>query len=600
MLFRSGAKIRLFILDGVPDITSEQEARAFHDLLLRVISNAKQRSFGGKLYLSLACGRKTMSTDMQDAAYCFGCDMLLHVLGDNTQTAQPMLMGAVARNEAINLEPQAFADEEVIRFAPKKDYLERIEEQKHQSQHFFTSYYLNEKETRSNFHILYTLPPSKIEQLKSERLGVTTERQERELEWLKRLPKCDLHCHLGGVLNIEQTVETASYFQTGYMEGYAKDSPSYCRWLHGDRQSVFEDFLNKGWKKSVRESARLYNVPQVCISSPLLSIYSGREDELKNLWYGMHANEREFCGVGIERYEQLGDLQGSTLLDSLQTLEYALDVLLKRCESENVKYLELRCSPLNYTTKKISGPMVVKSICNLLERAYPAVETSLIFIISRHRGNIVDDYVNLVKEMNADPMFKKYFRGFDLAGNESIKAPEELRQSFISIMRECYNITIHAGETESVESIWQAVYHLNAERIGHGLHLLDNSELLTKFLERGIAVEMCPSSNFQIVGYQDNYYPQDTANRPRYPLRDYLDKELKVCINTDDPGISQTDMTHELHKAARLTGGGLSKWDILQLICNGFRSAFSPYEQKKQLIRSVEKQLEDLIKKEWL
>ena len=238
---------------------------------------------------------------------------------------------------------------------------------------------------------------------------------------------------------------------------------------------------------------------------------------------------------------------------------------------------------------------VVMLICRLMDLVSDKLETSLIFIVSRHRGDSTSDYVDLVKHLNEKSLFRKVFRGFDLAGDESIKSPEEVRESFMDIMKECYNITIHAGETEDVESIWQAVYHLNAERIGHGLHLLENEDLLNKFLERGIGVELCPSSNFQIVGFRDNYFPNETIVLPEYPLKAYLDRELKVSVNTDDPGISLTDMTHELHKAARMTQGGLSKWDILQLICNGFRSAFYPYEQKKQLIRKVEKSIADLI-----
>ena len=148
------------------------------------------------------------------------------------------------------------------------------------------------------------------------------------------------------------------------------------------------------------------------------------------------------------------------------------------------------------------------------------------------------------------------------------------------------------------ESIWQAVYHLNAERIGHGLTLRDRPDLMNKFLERGIGIEMCPSSNAQIVGFQDNYLP-DTGLQ-EYPLKKYLDAELLVSVNTDDPGISRTSATNELHKAARLTKGGLSKWEILQLLCNAFRTAFYPYKQKKALIRRVEERLGKLIREEKL
>ena len=85
---------------------------------------------------------------------------------------------------------------------------------------------------------------------------------------------------------------------------------------------------------------------------------------------------------------------------------------------------------------------------------------------------------------------------------------------------------------------------------------------MEKFLDRGIGIEMCPSSNFQIVGYKDNYYKEETKRFKDYPLKIYLDRELKVNINTDNPGISRTDMNEEYLKAARLTPGGLSKWDL--------------------------------------
>ena len=73
---------------------------------------------------------------------------------------------------------------------------------------------------------------------------------------------------------------------------------------------------------------------------------------------------------------------------------------------------------------------------------------------------------------------------------------------------------------------------------------------------------MCPSSNFQIVGFRDNYLPE-SSSAANYPLKNYLEQGLKVTINTDNPGISRTDFTNELHRASRLTPGGLSAWEIL-------------------------------------
>ena len=591
-----GAAIRVFVLDGVADIVNESDARAFHDLLLRVVAYGHLQKGNGKLYLSLACGRKTMSTDMQDAALIFGCDNLLHVLGDKMEDATPMLMGAIPTNEAVKPKKvDDFENKSFLRCAPSTTFLDDIEKQKKQSQHFFTTYYLNEQETRSNFHVLYTLPPSKIKKLKNEHIGFDKSKEQEELEWLKQLPKTDLHCHLGGVLNPKEIVDVAIGLDDVVKE-FAKQNSNYAAWLNTIDSSTIDVFLKPEWKELVEKCAEKFNVPKCCVAAPILQQFKGKEDELSKLWYGNFATESSFCDVGIKKYERLGDLQGSSLLNHPYSLELTMNLLLNRCIRENVKYLEIRCSPFNYARVGFSVDDVVRLICSMMDSVSEKIETSLIFIISRHRGDSTVEYVNLVKRLKKNQWFNKCFRGFDLAGDESIKTPEELRNSFMDILKECYNITIHAGETEEVESIWQAVYHLNAERVGHGLKLLNNEDLLTKFLERGIAVEMCPSSNFQIVGFRDNYFPNETANLPEYPLKAYLDKELKVSVNTDDPGISLTDMTHELHKAARMTSGGLSKWEILQLICNGFRSAFYPYEQKKQLIRKAEENLAVLIK----
>lgn len=594
-----GVAIRVFVLDGIADIVNENDARTFHDLLLRVVAYASRKKGDGKMYLSLACGRKTMSTDMQDAAYIFGCDNLLHVLGDGKKDATPMLMGSMPKNEAVKTPSVTFVQESFLRCQPSTDYLVAIEQQKNDAQHFYTSYYLGEEESRSNFHILYTLPPSKIAQLKREHIGIDRTKENEELAWLHGLPKSDLHCHLGGALSPEEIVNIAISNQSD-VDDFAKANTSYRDYVQGLTEEERGDIDCSVWKENVKSKAERLGVTKYAISLPLILKYKDQESELRKDWYKDYCTESNFCGIGFKKYEQLGDLQGSNYLDYSHGLESTLKLILERCVKENVKYQEVRCSPFNYKNSDTTVDDVVLSICALLDAYNDKVKTSLIFIISRHRGDDTSDYVDLVKQLKGNPIFRKYFRGFDLAGDESIKSPEELRNSFLDIMKDCYNITIHAGEIEDVDSIWQAVYHLNAERIGHGLKLLDNTELLNKFLERGIAIEMCPSSNFQIVGYRDNYYKEETASLREYPLKRYLEKELKVSVNTDDPGISLTDMTHELHKAARMTPEGLSKWDILQLICNGFRSAFYPYEQKKLLIRDVEKQLGDLIKKDLL
>lgn len=590
-------KYRLFLLDGIKDIVNVAGARAYHDLALRVVSFAHQKKGDGKVFISLACGRKTMSTDIQDAAYCFGCDILLHILGDSNTPILPIMLGSVLNNEAIKLKT-SFPDEPVVSVKATELALADIERQKSQSQHFYTTYYLN-NEDRSNFHILYTLPPSKIENLRNDYIGIAPEKMEQELEYIKRLPKTELHCHLGGCLSPKEMIEVAECYLYD-IEQTRKENPQYAEWL--DTIVSIDCYAEKPrqWKEWSYGEAKRLNVHRGLIVAPFLLKFKGNDDVLYNLIYNGYTDESSFQQIGITPYEQLGDLQGSALLCNEKALRKTVQILFQNCIAENVKYIEVRCSPLNYQYGRFTPNKVLRAILEEMEKE-TSVKSSLILIASRHgEKEKIQESFDLVKEFRNNNLFKKYFRGFDLAGNERAAAARDMRDNFLNAMRDCQNITIHAGETDSVESIWEAVYYLNAERIGHGLTLIDNTDLMDKFLERSIGIEMCPSSNFQIVGFRDNYLPDETFSLNDYPLKQYLDKELKVSINTDDPGISLTNITNEYLKAARMSEGGLSKWQILQLICNGFRTAFYPYQQKKEMIHEAEQCLSELINKNLL
>ena len=85
--------------------------------------------------------------------------------------------------------------------------------------------------------------------------------------------------------------------------------------------------------------------------------------------------------------------------------------------------------------------------------------------------------------------------------------PREIAHLFTPAFEYCLPITIHAGEGEQAESIWQAAYHLHADRIGHGLTLNDNANLAQRFRDRNICLELCPTSNREVVGFYDPRYP---------------------------------------------------------------------------------------------
>jgi adenosine deaminase len=345
----------------------------------------------------------------------------------------------------------------------------------------------------------------------------------------------------------------------------------------------------KGLRKAVP------GVPEPLCTAAFVLLFEKQPDLLDELVFGPYRNEAAFCGIGFDRYEAMGDLQGSGLLQSEASIRAACRILAKKAEKHNVNYLEVRCSPINYVSGGLDADQVARIIDSELSVSMKG-EFAPIFIASRH-GTMskVHEHIELAKRlMDGDGSNFPNLRGFDLAGNEKAGSAVQMRDVFMPMMEKCLHFTIHGGEGENVRSIWEAVYHLNAERIGHGLTLKDNADLLERFRDRNIALEMCPSSNFQIVGFQDNYL---TSSRKLniYPLKEYLDKGLRVTVNTDNPGISRTDFTSELHRAARLTPDGLSIWDVLLLIRNGFKSAFCSRSLRQQMLLEAESEILNVI-----
>ncbi|NLF94802.1 MAG: hypothetical protein GX564_13025 [Oligosphaeraceae bacterium] len=454
----------------------------------------------------------------------------------------------------------------------------------------------------SNFYSLYGLPPQRLNALRQHRLGQFPEQQQTDLEWLQRIPKAELHCHLGGILTPREIIAVAEHSQTELAD-LCRQNPDLAAWQEQIRASVSARDTQslRFWFKHKDELRRaVKDVPEPFCLIAFVLAFQKNPDLLERLIYHDYPDEVSFQGIGIENYERLGDLQGSGLLQNENCLRAACQILIRYCLHENITYLELRCSPVNYTRGGLSGEKVTEI---LLQELQPCRSThfSLLFIASRH-GRMSDVYrqIELTAAMLDHPTlgedFRHRFVGFDLAGAEHSRSTRELREAFSSLHKRCLNITIHAGETAPADSVWEAVYFLNADRIGHGLTLEDNPNLINLILNRRIAIEMCPSSNFQICSFWDAFITQSASNKT-YPLQKYLQQGLRVSICTDNPGISSTTLSREYLKAARLCPGGLSQWDTLRLCRNAFQASFAPFAIRREILRKAEKHISEILEK---
>ncbi len=623
---------------GTRNLSTAGECRLMSEAIFRMVWSAANTLEGGRLVLSLAGGRKTMSSDLQRAASAFGCHSLLHVTQNEAikdfrkwqtdpemfiapipeeflDAVTPIVVGGYARNPALDIEenlvqiqgshtfilPQAIAGGIELEIKPveTEPFLVDVVEKIIEKSAFLYCHYTGrmvEGEKLANFMALYSLPTNIIKKLKETRIGINPDIRGRELAFLKKLPKTDLHCHLGGIAGAEEIIEIAEAnkvqisryrdrlgnFLDHWKKRITREDPDI---LH--REIVFKD---------LREAVE--GVPEPLCTAAFVLLFQDRPERLDRIIYGPCVQEKEFCGIGFDAYEKLGDVQGSGLLQSRESLEAACRIICRKAQEHQVRYLELRCSPVNYLRGGLSPGEVVTILEKELSR-YSTFRHGIIFIASRHgQMSKVYEQIELAGKLMgpAGDGFPS-LAGFDLAGEEKAASPVNMRTAFLPMMEKCLHLTIHAGETADVKSIWEAVYHLNAERIGHGLTLKGNPALLERFRDRGIALEMCPSSNTQIVGFRDNFFPRKNREREIYPLKEYLDAGLRVTVNTDNAGISRTDFTTELHRAARLTPGGLSWWEILLILRNGFKAAFVRKSLRQGLLREAEKEIITLLEK---
>ena len=162
--------------------------------------------------------------------------------------------------------------------------------------------------------------------------------------------------------------------------------------------------------------------------------------------------------------------------------------------------------------------------------------------------------------------------GMDLAGDEVNYPAGPFAEIFQRARGAGLGITVHAGEVRGGASVREAIETLGAQRIGHGVRIADDLAAVDLVRERGVTLEVCPTSNIRTAAVR---------LLRRHPLRALRQLGIPVTINTDDPGIFNTTLTDEYVVAVR--GIGIALSEIKAMILNGVRAAFLPEEEKTDL-----------------
>jgi len=166
--------------------------------------------------------------------------------------------------------------------------------------------------------------------------------------------------------------------------------------------------------------------------------------------------------------------------------------------------------------------------------------------------------------------------GFDLAGAEEDHPAKKHLDAFYHVMNHNQNVTIHAGEGFGPISIHQALHRCGAKRIGHGVRLAEDPDLMAYVADHRVPLEICLSSNLQSCV---------VAALAQHPLRYFLSEGLRVCLNTDNTLFAATSPWQELRLAVDTFD--LTLLETENLLLDGFKSAFMPAATKGEMVVAV-------------
>ena len=174
--------------------------------------------------------------------------------------------------------------------------------------------------------------------------------------------------------------------------------------------------------------------------------------------------------------------------------------------------------------------------------------------------------------------------GFDIAGAEAGFPPTRHLDAFEYLRRENAHFTIHAGEAFGLPSIWEAIQWCGADRLGHGVRIVDDitvepdgsvtlGRLAAYVRDRRIPLEMCPSSNIQTGA---------AASIEQHPIGLLRRLGFRVTVNTDNRLMSGTSMSREMELLSQAFGYGLN--DLQWFTLNAMKSAFLPFDERLTMI----------------
>jgi adenosine deaminase len=240
-------------------------------------------------------------------------------------------------------------------------------------------------------------------------------------------------------------------------------------------------------------------------------------------------------------------------------ISYVVEAIVAEAYRNGVRLLELRYAPIIHTFAGLTLRQTISSVLTGINRAkekYP-MELGLIVIAMRHQGPHIAKI--LARQAIAEAQYlhdRSGVIGFDVAGAERGNPARLFKEAYAIARAGGLQLTIHAGEDEGPQAIWEAIDILGATRIGHGCSAVQDKALLKRLARDKVLVECCFTSNYQTGAVK--------MGEP-HPIFTFLEHGIPVAICTDNTTVSNTSQNEENEK--------LSKWFTLEELARIHREA---------------------------
>ena len=274
----------------------------------------------------------------------------------------------------------------------------------------------------------------------------------------------------------------------------------------------------------------------------------------------------------------------------LQT-ENALERVARECvadlAADGVVYAETRYAPEQHVSRGLTLDQVVGAVRSGFEAgmvdAGGRIVVRQLLTAMRHQARSREIAELSVKWRDSGVV------GFDIAGAEAGFPPTRHLDAFEYLQRQNSHFTIHAGEAFGLPSIWEAIQWCGADRLGHGVRIVDDitvdedgiadlGRLAAYVRDKRIPLEMAPASNVQTGA---------AASIAEHPIGLLTDLRFRVTVNTDNRLMSQTSMTSEM--AALVEAFGYDVARLRWFTINAMKSAFLPFDERLAIIEEIVK-----------